>query len=192
MIRYIKVYDNVMPHSMCNKLIKTFERNITPNNRIDGLGNRYDEMIISPQKRNSHIDIWKDFGTSILDIFNVGLLAYRTDCVLRTTKQLPDKMDIEEFSLKKYTPNDARFKQRLHSDSIGDGYNSRFVTAIIYLSTPEQRGETEFPGADLKIIPLQGSMIIFPSTWTYIYAENPCRGIIPKYTLTTFFRATSL
>jgi|TARA_R110000782_G_scaffold137423_1_gene229922 hypothetical protein len=192
MIKYIKVYDAVMPQMICNKLIKTFERNLSPNNRIDGLGDRYDEMIIAPEKRNSHVDIWKEFGTKILDIFNMGLLTYRTDCGLKTSKQLPDKMDIEEFSLKKYTPNDARFKKRLHSDSVGEGLNSRFVTSIIYLSTPEQRGETEFPAADLRVTPIQGSMIIFPSTWTYIYAENFCRGIIPKYTLTTHFRATSL
>ena len=189
MIRYIKVYDNVMPGKICNKLIKTFERNLKPTNRIDGLGDRYDEMIINPEVRNSHIDIWKEFGDNILEIFNVGLLTYRDECGLKTSKQLPDKMSIEEFSLKKYTPNDARFKQRLHSDSVGAGVSNRFVTAIIYLSTPEQLGETDFPAAKLKVTPLQGSMLIFPATWTYIYAEHFCRGIIPKYTLTTHFRA---
>ena len=189
MIRYIKVYDNVMPGKICNKLIKTFERNLNPTNRIDGLGDRYDEMIINPEVRNSHIDIWKEFGDNILEIFNVGLLTYRDECGLKTSKQLPDKMNIEEFSLKKYTPNDARFKQKLHSDSVGAGVSTRFVTAIIYLSTPEQLGETDFPAAKLKVTPLQGSMLIFPATWTYIYAENFCRGIVPKYTLTTHFRA---
>lgn len=189
MIRYIKVYDNVMPGKICNKLIKTFERNLTPNNRIDGLGSRYDEMIIHPEIRNSHIDIWSQFGDNILEIFNVGLLTYRDECGLKTSKQLPDRMSIEEFSLKKYTPNDARFKQRLHSDSVGAGVSNRFITAIVYLSTPEQRGETDFPAAQLKIRPMQGSMLIFPATWTYIYAENFCRGIVPKYTLTTHFRA---
>ena len=184
MVRYIKVYDHVMDPMACNKLVKSFERNLAMHNHINGQGNRYDEMIITPDTR-----IWQEYGSQLVDLFNIGLSTYRQDCNLKTTKQIPDKMDMEEFSLKKYVSNDTTYKQRIHSDSVEKGLESRLLTSMIYLTTPEERGHTEFPAIPLKIAPLQGSMIMFPATWTYMYAETHCNGSISKYTLTTHFRA---
>lgn len=184
MIRYIKVYDNVMDPMACNKLVKSFERNLASHNHINGSGSRYDEMIITEETR-----IWQEYGNQLVELFNIGLNTYKQECGLKTTKQIPDKMGMEQFSLKKYQANDPSYKQRIHSDSVDKGLSTRFITAMIYLTTPEQRGETEFPAIKLKITPVQGSMIIFPATWTYMYSENPCMGINSKYTLTTHFRA---
>jgi hypothetical protein len=186
MIRYIKVYDNVMDPMACNKLVKSFERNMTSHTSINGNGSRYEEMIITEETR-----IWNEYGPQLMELYNIGLNTYRKECGLKTSKQIPDKMGMEQFSLKKYVANDPGYKQRIHSDSTERGTHTRFITAMIYLTTPEQRGETEFPSIKLKITPLQGSMIIFPSTWTYMYSENPCMGLISKYTLTTHFRAQS-
>ena len=183
MIRYIKVYDRVVDPMACNKMIKSFERNTASHVNVNSGGSKFDEMIITDKTR-----LWEEYGPQLVDLYQSGLSIYKKDCNLKTNKQLPDNMQMEQFSLKKYIANDPISKYRIHADANEKGMGNRFITSMIYLNEPESGGETEFPSLKLKIKPLQGSMIIFPSSWTYMYSENPCKGLTSKYTLTTFFR----
>ena len=183
MIRYIKVYDQVMGNMACNKMIKIFERADEDRIKFHSAGSKFEEMIITDKSQ-----LWGEYGHQLVNLYKSGLDIYRKDCGMKNNRQLPENLLMEQFSMKKYVSNDPISKYRIHSDSNEKGMGNRFVTAMLYLSTPEYGGETEFPSLNLKIKPIQGSMILFPSSWTYMYSENPCKGNINKYTLTAFFR----
>jgi hypothetical protein len=68
-----------------------------------------------------------------------------------------------------------------HDDSVIEGPDERVLTFIWYLNTKEE-GDTDFHYKRVK--PIEGKLVIFPSTWTYIH-----RGITTenKYIITGWF-----
>ena len=48
----------------------------------------------------------------------------------------------------------------------------RFLVLFVYLNDVEEGGETEFPELDLTVTPKCGTMLLFPSTWTYLHRGN--------------------
>lgn len=49
----------------------------------------------------------------------------------------------------------------------------RIVTALIYMNSVEEGGETEFPAIGAKVIPLKGRMVIFNNTSRSIMKGHP-------------------
>jgi len=68
-----------------------------------------------------------------------------------------------------------------HDDSVIEDGDERVLTFIWYLNTKEE-GDTDFHYKQVK--PLEGKLVIFPATWTYIH-----RGITTenKYIITGWF-----
>ena len=48
----------------------------------------------------------------------------------------------------------------------------RFLVLFVYLNDVEEGGGTEFPELDLTVTPKCGTMLLFPSTWTYLHRGN--------------------
>jgi len=53
------------------------------------------------------------------------------------------------------------------------GHPSRDVSSIVYYTTEFTGGELEFPDLSIKITPLPGSLIYFPSDENHIHHVNP-------------------
>ena len=60
-----------------------------------------------------------------------------------------------------------------HCDA-GDIDNSRRMLVVtLYLNTVEEGGETEFLYQSMRIPPVQGTLVLFPATWTHAHRGNP-------------------
>ena len=72
-----------------------------------------------------------------------------------------------------------------HTDDPGG--NARFLSCIWYLNDVdgEDGGTTDFIFGK-RIKPKQGSLLFFPSTWTYIHRAAPVKGNCEKYTCITW------
>lgn len=81
---------------------------------------------------------------------------------------------IENVSIQRYEIDQY---YSLHSDAPGNvGY--RIVSALVYLNTVDEGGETNFPYANQKIKPVEGRLAIFPSNYVYAHeALAPVSGV---------------
>ena len=59
------------------------------------------------------------------------------------------------------------------------------LVAILYLNTVKEGGETEFLYQRTRISPKQGTLILFPPSWTHTHRGNPPLSG-NKYILTTW------
>jgi hypothetical protein len=72
-----------------------------------------------------------------------------------------------------------------HCDSSDVMSSRKIMVVILYLNTVEEGGETEFLYQSKRIPPIQGTLALFPATWTHTHRGNPpLKG--NKYILTTW------
>jgi hypothetical protein len=56
---------------------------------------------------------------------------------------------------------------------VGDSISARrFLVFFVYLNDVAEGGETEFPTLDLQVSPKCGTILVFPSTWTFLHRGN--------------------
>jgi hypothetical protein len=75
---------------------------------------------------------------------------------------------IENGSAQKYLPGE---KYDLHVDH-GPGM-PRVASAVLYLNTVEEGGETYFPTFNFGVKPIAGRLVIFPSNFIYAHQAKP-------------------
>jgi len=70
-----------------------------------------------------------------------------------------------------------------------DDDNGRKLTAIWYLNTMEEYegGSTDF-WCGKRVTPKQGTLLLFPSTWSFIHREAPVKNGGTKYTCITWLK----
>jgi prolyl 4-hydroxylase len=82
--------------------------------------------------------------------------------------------NVQDVSIQKY---EIGQKYGLHSDA-GSIHSNRIVSALLYLNTVKEGGETYFPHTENKIKPIEGRLVIFPSNYIYSHeALPPISGI---------------
>jgi len=87
------------------------------------------------------------------------------------------------YKIQHYTKNEGHFKW--HFDAIGPGTWERQLAMVIYLNSVQEGGETCFHQQNLKIKPVAGDALVFPTFWTHAHC-----GEIPrsedKYIISSF------
>ena len=90
------------------------------------------------------------------------------------------KLEVQGFLIQKYEKGIGKYTY--HNDFHITDNKPRIITFLFYLNDVNIGGETEFMSVN-KIQPEQGSILLFPATWTYHH-----RGNVPisnsKYILT--------
>lgn len=160
---YIKIYENALSKEVCENFIKIFEENTEKQvNGITGSGfqpntkvtkemhffdeplNKYDNLLFE----NLHIHLNKYIKINNLNFLNI---------------------DDSGYQLQKYIANEGFYN--MHDDRCITIRNkllsNRVITYLWYLNDVEKGGETIF--MNFKIKPKTGSLLLFPSTWTYIH-----------------------
>ena len=89
------------------------------------------------------------------------------------------------YKIQHYKKNEGHFKW--HFDALGAGCWDRQLAVIIYLNSVADGGETCFHRQNLKIKPVAGDALFFPTFWTHLHC-----GEIPKsedkYVISSFIR----
>jgi 2-oxoglutarate-Fe(II)-dependent oxygenase superfamily protein len=88
-----------------------------------------------------------------------------------------------DYKIQHYRKNEGHFKW--HFDALGPGAWDRQLAMVIYLNSVGEGGETCFHGQNLKVTPVAGDAVFFPTFWTHMHC-----GEIPrsedKYIISSF------
>jgi hypothetical protein len=180
-MNYIYEIENSLSSEVCKDIIARFDKD---DRRHPGyIGNNiYNETI----KKSTDLCItglseWKDIDDILSKALSDGLSKYYT--------YLLDKIELRHFN---YNLKDEGYQiqcsekggfYRWHND---DKMNfNRVISCIWYLNTLEldDGGTTDFIcGKSIK--PVEGKLLLFPATWTYIHCGKPVNK--NKYICVTF------
>lgn len=86
-----------------------------------------------------------------------------------------DQMGLHKLStavkLQRYQPTQGYHVW--HSDVGDQSTGGRILVCLLYLNTIEDGGETEFLYQKMRVPPVQGTLVMFPATWTHLHRGNP-------------------
>jgi hypothetical protein len=89
------------------------------------------------------------------------------------------------YKIQHYRRDEGQF--RWHFDAFGPGGWDRQIAMVLYLNCVAEGGETCFHRQNLKIKPVAGDAIFFPTFWTHMHC-----GEVPKsedkYVVSSFIR----
>ena len=167
MEKWIKTYPKIFSKEECTALIEWFEildeSKQLVHTKLEG-HREFDEVNLNDfreQTLKMQLDVYKRFD----DI----LERYKQDVKIHK-KALPEKSAWEELRIKRYRTGVGNFLD--HVD-VGDSISARrFLVFFVYLNDVDFGGETEFPELNLTISPVCGTMLVFPSIWTYLHRGN--------------------
>ena len=177
MKKYIRTYDNVLPHALCKTLIDKFEINTDQHIQTDLDDHRHFTEI----NINEHQD-WSVIVKSLYNGLKPYIQKYKEDCDIQE-KQWPNNYGFEQIRMKRYLPNNKdEFKN--HVD-VGDYASARrFMVFFLYLND-NYGGHTSFSEYDTVVQPKSGRLLMFPPTWTYLHAgHKPLET--PKYIIGSY------
>ena len=168
----VKVYDNILPENICQRLIELFEANKKHQHFID----------------NDNCPCFTQVNLNMISTDTVRfLIPYIADVYKRYRKDTknfysPLLKQLEEFRIKKYnTGGNERFDE--HVDVTDYDSSVRAVAFLFYLN--DNDGNTLFPLHDLNIQPVSGRVLIFPPTWDYPHSGLPPKSN-SKYIMSTY------
>ena len=167
MERWIKTYPKIFSKEECAGLIEWFEildeSKQLVHTKLEG-HREFDEVNLNDfreQSLNVQLDVYKRFD-DIIKKYNKDVKVHK--------KALPEKSGWEELRIKRYKAGIGNFLD--HVDT-GDSISARrFLVFFVYLNDVDFGGETEFPELNLTISPVCGTILVFPSTWTFLHRGN--------------------
>ena len=118
------------------------------------------------------------------EIFN-KYMSYLNECYWNYLKDFKIEehfkdLHIGAFNLQKYNQG-GHFKS-WHSERMNIISSQRVFAWMTYLNDVQEEGETEFHYFDIKIKPIKGLTLIWPSEWTHLHKGSITNEI--KYILT--------
>ena len=167
MEKWIKTYPKMFSKEECAGLIEWFEildeSKQLVHTKLES-HREFDEVNLNDfreQTLKMQLDVYKRF--------DVILEKYKKDVKIHE-KALPEKSTWEELRIKRYKAGIGNFLD--HVDT-GDSISARrFLVFFVYLNDVAEGGETEFPTLDLTISPVCGTILVFPSLWTFLHRGN--------------------
>jgi hypothetical protein len=87
------------------------------------------------------------------------------------------------YKLQHYKQNEGYF--RWHFDALGPGAWDRQLAVIIYLNSVDVGGETCFHRQNLKVKPVAGDALFFPTFWTHLHCGEIAKSE-DKYIVSSF------
>jgi hypothetical protein len=172
---FIKVYDNVLNKDMCKTLIDLFDLS-GYKEIINNKGTPNFTQLNVNQKHPDHVKYLSQVTLGVLGVYKRELSDY--------TRWYPPRIFLEEFRIKKYHSN-SHDRFDLHVDVEDHASARRYLAFLYYLNDDFTGGETDFPHHNKKIVPKQGSVMVFPPTWQYPHAGlRVNKGV--KYIMSTY------
>ena len=164
-------YDNSLPPGFCKAVVERFDRDPQLKEGRIGVGTRdgaYDKVIkdtVEIPLDGSRPD-WNGETKVLLDSLQRHLKQYMAEW----GRMFNCEIIHEPLTIARY-PIGGQFDW--HSDNLGSGITTRVITAIWYLNTVKEGGETEYPLQGMSIKPVEGRFMLCPVGWTYIHRGAP-------------------
>ena len=157
---YIKIYENVIPDDFCKKCIDLIDN--TTNLQVQDFNWR--KCQIYPNfDQHYYYPEFKQFIKKVLDMYKSEVKNGNLNFITH----------IEAPNIIRYRPNeDNHF--HTHADNWNESTATRQLSIIVYLNDVEEGGGTFFPEYNLRVQPKKGSVVVFPSFYTYLHTgERP-------------------
>ena len=77
----------------------------------------------------------------------------------------------ESIKIQKYEPGQGYHVWHCEADNMINC--RRMLVSVLYLNTVEEGGETEFLYQNMRVSPVQGTLVLFPTYWTHPHRGNP-------------------
>ena len=167
----------------CRTLIENYQRDSRkhPGYTVGSLGEKrsHDQVKVSTDLEMPHDGVWAAAHDE--------LHAAVTRVVLSIAAQFPSlqvwPLRCTGYKIQHYRKDEGQFKW--HFDALGPGAWERQLAMVIYLNSVAAGGETCFHRQNVKVRPVAGDAVFFPTFWTHMHA-----GEIPrsedKYIVSSF------
>lgn len=162
--KYVAVFDDALPTSICDRLIEKFERN------------ELDEQVVTDYPGIRHFkevnisENWVDEHNIMLRYVQDAWAEYVQLWHIKMASQWPNQFGYEAFRMKRYLANGID-EFAYHTDVGNYPSARRFLSFLWYLNTVPEGGSTCFghePGeATLTIHAVKGRLLMFPPLWTH-------------------------
>ena len=177
---FIEVYPGVLDAETCRRVINFFERSPAKIPSSTGVVG-----VMNPARRSHGVVLDQESDAALFQTIFSALQRSFAAYVAKYGELRRHPSVFEAFGIYRYQNETEGYDW--HSDGMDPGLRYRFVSAVLYLNTVRQGGETEFLYQKRKIAAQEGSVVLFPSGWTHIHRGCPPRSN-PKYVLVTWTR----
>ena len=176
----VVVFSSFVKKEFCQQIVEFFKDSPDWNKSVTyGEGPTPEDAKRSPRQSDEISSIlFKGADSYVYTIFKEAMAKYREIYAPAEVDILSD----EGYSLLRYSPGG---EYREHTDRGSN--NNRVVSGLIYLNDDYKGGEIHFPRYDLRIKPMTGSVVMFPSTHTHLHAALPVTEGT-KYSIVTWFK----
>jgi hypothetical protein len=181
-IFYVK---ELLSQQLCQRFIQLYEDDPRkhPGHTASPVG---DKQLEANVKVSTDLDVETD---GIWTAAFAGLHSAVTTVILSIAAQFPSlqvsPLRCTGYKIQHYKKNEGHFKW--HFDALGPGGWDRQLAVIVYLNSVAEGGETCFHRQNLKIKPVAGDALFFPTFWTHLHCgEVPKSG--DKYVISSFIR----
>lgn len=174
----IAVFENAVPEDVCNNVIEHYEEMSKLNNTFSRRSQLVsDTQLFHTEINTIRLSLGLDHLRPFLHTFWQCWQEYADYYgVLNTEAELA----IRNIKTQKTLPSEGFHQWHWESDSLE--HASRVSAFALYLNTVKG-GETEFLKQQKRIPAVQGSILIFPGSYTHAHRGNPPLDK-PKYLLT--------
>ena len=176
---YIYIRKRAFPQLLCKEIITFFENNKQLHNDGSTIGG-INKVV--KDTTDIYIDMHdtKQYSNEIINLINIvsDELKYHISQYYKTINMIftneSDKLhktplEVKGFLIQKYEAGIGKYQY--HNDFHIINNSPRIITFLFYLNDVDVGGETEFMSVN-KIRPKQGSILLFPATWTYHHCGN--------------------
>ena len=180
------VFPEAATQKYCEDLIKWFEYNNTEGSggRKNTVSRQEHEGGVSKTHKDSEI-YWLGYDNRMLSRNDI-LLAEFNAMVWKAYAKFKtvygaglDQIGLHKMSpsikIQRYQPTQGYHVW--HPEVTNQGNAGRVLVCLLYLNTVEEGGETEFLYQKMHVPAVQGTLAIFPATWTHLHRGNaPLKG----------------
>jgi hypothetical protein len=188
---FISIYSEVYPEGYCQHLISEFERLAAANagfNRQQGEGahrHAKDDYQISLNFGAHSVRGFND--NSVVNVFFNGIQKCYNEYVQRFSVLTHGKIIGTHMKMQRVSPGGG---YHLWHAEQGSGYDAnRVLVYMLYLNTlaDNEAGETEFLYQQMRIKPVENTVILWPAAFTHAHRGNVVHGTNSKYIVTGWF-----
>ena len=179
-IFYVK---ELLTLELCRTAIESYERDPRrhPGYTVGSRGEKksYDEVKVSIDLGIDHEGVW----APIHEALHQGV----SRVTLSIAAQFPSlqvwPLHTTGYKIQHYKKNEGHFKW--HFDALGPGAWERQLAFVIFLNSVAEGGETCYHRQNLRVRPVAGDALVFPTFWTHMHCGEMPRSE-DKYIVSSF------